>query len=630
MELYGSHSGGLDQALKDAERRSAKTGDDAALQETLECAKAETDAAKLRAVWQGAKELKPSSDRLFQTIYARSLRKMLEVLELQNPVDVQVAGHALVRAAELGYFNVVKILRKALSELTASTLVWRFKGFALLKAVDSGSLDVVQELLRSLNLAGLALMGYELAMSRDEGYPFVRNNLTKKWRARLASVKSLLPHASPVMQYSAVELHGSGSNEEEVHEATRACFRTYFLWRLIIVAAANSQVSVFREVLRRIDEQQSVQSSHDRQSSCGGDIMRNRVAIEEEFLRYALKITAKLQRDHLCYDLWRRTDEARAYGYDRTESEADAESRWRCTARSMFGVWEITMQVPTLMTEIEAAYNSDNKHAMRRYKYVKPLLPQMTNVAIQFKIAVEIGPNFIELTVGINHVRVHVENASWDEKKIGHFPSRVELKVIPATSGGNSVSMTCGSSNTAFKVGVSEQIRAGVHVNIGKVAAGGLTLTAGATTSSKIESKPWNLEQLPVHGDRGGSFIWTLESLRGTEFQRLNPELMAAKSSIFQFGRRIPINPLTTLPFTSNGGINFTGSEFNDTLAWRFPKELENTEIAFDIEGLLSTTHMSQTTFWETRVLPFEARLSQKLEPCGDPSGGDKKKKKKK
>jgi hypothetical protein len=105
---------------------------------------------------------------------------------------------------------------------------------------------------------------------------------------------------------------------------------------------------------------------------------------------------------------------------------------------------------------------------------------------------------------------------------------------------------------------------------------------------------------------------------------------MAAKSSIFQFGRRIPINPLTTLPFTSNGGINFTGSEFNDTLAWRFPKELENTEIAFDIEGLLSTTHMSQTTFWETRVLPFEARLSQKLEPCGDPSGGDKKKKKKK
>lgn len=115
-------------------------------------------------------------------------------------------------------------------------------------------------------------------------------------------------------------------------------------------------------------------------------------------------------------------------------------------------------------------------------------------------------------------------------------------------------------------------------------------------------------------------------------FNRLDPLIMAAKTSIWQFGRRIPINPLFTLPFTTQGGVNFTGSEFPDTLTWRFPKEMENEMVVFNIEGVASTTHLMQTqsTFWETRVVPFEVKLEQKLEPCGEPGGGDKKKKKKK
>jgi len=46
--------------------------------------------------------------------------------------------------------------------------------------------------------------------------------------------------------------------------------------------------------------------------------------------------------------------------------------------------------------------------------------------------------------------------------------------------------------------------------------------------------------------------------------------------------------------------------------------------------GRVHTTYITQDTFWETRMMPFECKVEQKLEPCGEPLGADKKKKKKK
>jgi hypothetical protein len=90
------------------------------------------------------------------------------------------------------------------------------------------------------------------------------------------------------------------------------------------------------------------------------------------------------------------------------------------------------------------------------------------------------------------------------------------------------------------------------------------------------------------------------------------------------------LNPLLVLPFGSNGGVQFTASEYSDTLAWRYPKDLENTTLMFNIMGRVHTTYITQDTFWETRMMPFECKVEQKLEPCGEPLGADKKKKKKK
>lgn len=249
---------------------------------------------------------------------------------------------------------------------------------------------------------------------------------------------------------------------------------------------------------------------------------------------------------------------------------------------------------------------------------------------VQFKILIDIQPNFCELTVGVNHVRVTLDNQRWEVEETGHFPTRVSLSVTPISPTLTSVSMTGSSANTSYKVGVAEQVRVSVNAALKSAPTAGISIQAGKSTMSKVEGKPWQMEQLPVYNERGGSYTWQLTNLHGAGFDRLSPMLGETKKSIWQFGKRVPVNPLLVLPFGTNGGVNFTGTEFDDTLSWRFSNELENTMVQFNVEGQVHTTYITQNTFWETRTVPFEVKLEQKLEPTGDPAGGDKKKKKKK
>lgn len=206
------------------------------------------------------------------------------------------------------------------------------------------------------------------------------------------------------------------------------------------------------------------------------------------------------------------------------------------------------MQVPTLLTAIEASYQDEKHVHVRRYKYVKPLLPQETTINIQLQLTIEIAPNYIELVVGINHVRVHVANASWDERRMGHFPARIELSVTPTSERAGTVSMTGSSTNTSYKVGVSEQVRVGLHTTLKAAASAGLTFTAGTSSASKVEAKPWNLEQLPVHTDRGGKFVWTLTNLRGAGSSSSlfwNPPFISLDDVTLRFGNRSVLRVLS-------------------------------------------------------------------------------------
>ncbi len=238
----------------------------------------------------------------------------------------------------------------------------------------------------------------------------------------------------------------------------------------------------------------------------------------------------------------------------------------------------------------------------------------------------------LQVTVSIKHVRFKVENSLWDEQRMGHFPSLVFISVTPETTEGTGVTMSKSSANQTFKVGIMERVQVGAGIGtLAQGARGTLGASAGVGVSTTVKNTPWRFEQLPVQQDRGGSFVWTLQAMKGQEFNRLNPPRMAESTSIWRFGKRVPAHPLSQLPFTSEGGVIFSGSSFDDTLIWRLPKKMEGTKLKWRIEGHIHSSFITQR-YWETRKLVFNGNLDEKLIPLvvkdKDGDKGDKKEKK--
>lgn len=625
-------SSGFVEALRVAERGASRFGNKVDLAGVLEWAEKEIESGSLKLLCQDAPEC-VVKDNEYQAVFDRAQSRMRDAVGLNRVLHGHVVGHALVRAAESGCSHVVTILRKGMAELKCSVLTPRFLNFAMLTAVDCGHYETVKELLRTTNLSMLALMGYELSKGKNGGYSYVHARLTNSWIKNLAKVKSLLPSATHAMDSERLELRAAESEEDIVHGAVRACYQTYCLWRYLIIAVCNGHGAVILELLSKRDEcnARPIESkralmTEDQTKFAQLQMVSDQVG--EKLIHIAMKIAGKLGRDIILFALYNAMRKSPALSHE----SKDEGKFWRCTSRSHFGVWEVFMEVPVLLMELETSYQNakGSKQLMRPYQYIKPIIPQMMNLNIQMKILVDIQPNYIEMTVGINHLRATVENQMWEEKKTGHFPTFISLAITPVTPTMTSVSMTASSSNMAMKVGVAETVRVSAQARLKAAPTATVGIQFSKGTTSKIDGKPWRMEQLPASGDQGGRFNWHLSSWHGQAFDRWNPMLQETKKSIWQFGKRMPINPLAVLPLGTNGGVHFTGAEYDDTLSWRFPKELENTNAVFNVEGVVHTTFITQDTFWETRMVPFELQVDQKLEPCGDPAGLDKKKKKKK
>ena len=221
----------------------------------------------------------------------------------------------------------------------------------------------------------------------------------------------------------------------------------------------------------------------------------------------------------------------------------------------------------------------------------------------------------VQVTVGIKHVRFKVENSRWDVASMGHFPSLVSLSVTPMTTEGTGVTMTNSSSNIVVKIGKMERLQLGTGVGDG--ASQGLTGRMGISSAigvtSTMKNKPWRFEQLPLKDERGGSFVWTLQAMKGAMFDRSNPiRMQADRTSLWRFAKRIPVNPLDELPFTSEGGVIFTNAEFDDTMIWRFPKHMDGSKLRWSIEGEIHCTYTSNRYF-ETRMASFCGDIEEKL-----------------
>ncbi len=552
-------------------------------------------------------------------------------LKVQHPVDDQVDAHMEVR--EGSNFNTKILTENTLQHLILDQAVREALALCLLKCVETGSYQIVKEQFQKLKFPDMVWMGYQVVQANLHN----RVNLTEDLQKSMLESTALLPPSRLKMRAGNLEVWNMKIDREVIQIATRLCYHIYIIWHLLVITICRGddlkdqqQKLIFHAFLLLRNEHNkflSVAVGFDNPDV--EELMKSRSLIDSKFLQLVMNELAKRHQDKMLYDLWQMNNSIHVK--DKAVDNANESTMWPCSAKSHFGRWVIEMEKPVLLMDIEGSYQHTNEKRIQNFQrldYIQYLLPEVVRLKAQLEVKVDIQPNFIDLMVSIIQVHAHVRyNMVRKEKQASHFPSRISIAVVPVDAGLTGVTMTGSSRNISKKVGVTEKFQGGLNANIKAAPSAGLKLSASKTTASEVEGKPWQQEQLSEDGDRGSSLSWNLLELHGNKFDRLNPMNAEVKSSIWQFGKRIPENPLQELPFASDGSVNFTAEQFSNVMAWRYPKDLENTTLGFNIVCHVHTTCI-QAPFWETRMMRFKCQLEQKLEAWGK-TLGDKKEKKK-
>ncbi|KAG0581223.1 hypothetical protein KC19_4G233800 [Ceratodon purpureus] len=599
----------LEEALEEAEVQAVKTKT-CDLEQVLKIAAMDSQHPSLAAVWRDTSEMPLKA-------YILNPQYNVPALLIKNSVQPQAVGHALVLAACGGYINCVRHLREMQREQCGSVLVSRFNAFAFLKAAENGHQEVIRELLRpvlSSSTAMTAMMGYVIATrwkDRDpSAYPFVKQPAitpNKDWNTKLTSTKNMLPSAAPIFRSGGWYLQGTPEGPLELHNCIRSTYSIFLLWRAAVIAAAHYHVEVFKILLqqRALENTMLADSLHD--TTTPKKIISKRAKMDTLMYQLVEELSTMNYHDGILYALWGHIQRG---GHDSPRPET---GQPRCVAQATNGLWEIQLEVPLLMMPVE--HDLQKAEPFRRYKQLMQLFNQRAKVNIQLTAAVEVLPQCLQVEVGIKHVRFNVENSRWDPECMGHFPSFITLAVTPVTEEGTDVMLSNSTSNITVKIGRMERIQVGTNSGDGVShgISGGMGLAAASVgVKSTMESKPWRFEQL-AKDDRGGSFVWTLQSMKGVVFDRANPMLMVERDSKRRVGRLMPSNPLDELPFTREGGVNFTNAEFDDTMIWRFPKHMEGTKMRWNIEVQIHSTYTT-TRYFETRMATCCGDIEESLE----------------
>ncbi|CAK9218404.1 unnamed protein product [Sphagnum troendelagicum] len=560
------------------------------------------------------------------TVYNISPQGTEKGLEVQHTMDHQVDAH--MEEGEGSNVSAKILTENIFQMLIRWQTVREHLARCLLQCVETDSYQIVKDELHNLNFPTMVWMGYEVGRANLQDHV----NLTKDLKKSILGLRALLPAARLKMPAGNLEVWSMKIGKEAIHVATRLCYHIYFIWHLLVIAICrdddlkDEQKLIFHEILL-LHNEHNMLTSEAENTAVGFDnpdvkeLMNSRSLIDNNFLQLVMNELAKQHQDKMLYDLWQMMQGVAVnnsiHVKDKAVDNANESTMWPCSAQSHFGRWVIEMEKPVLLMDIEGSYQPTNEKWIQnrqRLDCIRDLLPQVVRLKAQLEVKVDIQPNFIDLTVSINQVLACVRNNMVrKEKQTGHFPSRVYLSVVPVNAGLTGVTMTGSSRNISVKVGVTEKVQGGVNANIKAAPSAGFNFRASKTTASEVEGKPWQLEQFSEDDDTGSSLTWDLLRLHGTKFDRLNPMNAEVKSSIWQFGKRIPENPLQELPFASDGSVNFTAEQFSNVMAWRYPRDLKDTTLVFNIVGCVHTT-CTQPPFWETRMMPFKCQLEQKLE----------------
>ncbi|CAK9190848.1 unnamed protein product [Sphagnum jensenii] len=561
-------------------------------------------------------------------------------LEGQSPMDLEVGG-AHMEVLEGRNANV-EFTKEFYKIMTTKEELRILQTRSFFRMVATRSFKPVQAQLKLFGSSILTWMGYMVGVA----------DLHKEWelsqdlKNSVSEIMNFLPDAKLAMTKpdGDVEVFFDSNDpvQEALHVATRLSYHIFIIWNLVIFAshraddAEGEKKLIFHELLLHRRQHNELVSKAKNSAAAGFNnpkfdkIMNSISRIDEKFLQLVKKDLAERDQDEMLYHLGQMTE---GRGFDNSlfaekpefDTSGDRSSKY-CTATSFDGAWEIETKVPVLIMKVEGSSYKDRTEKLwwrsDRSLFILPLLSMVARLNIQIQVSMSLTPNLIMFTLGITQVNAsfqgEMHNSVEGKKRMGPFFSRISFSVVPVndTMWTGSVTMTSASPNAPMRFGVSEQRQMSLGAKIAAAPAGVLSLAAVKETKLEVEEKSWLPEQLSVHSGRGGSYTVTLSNLLGNRFDRLKPTAKA-KKSILLWSDNIPANPVQQLPFASDWSVNFSPP---DTFTWRFPKVFENTSQEFRIEGRMYITYITninQHMVWETRMMPFECKLEQKLAPCG-------------
>jgi len=173
----------------------------------------------------------------------------------------------------------------------------------------------------------------------------------------------MLPAAMPSFQAVGWDLRGSSPlREEYLHEVVRASYKTYLLWRVAVVAASKCHADVFRILLKRrwIDnlflketlafffENRDLNAVSGEHGLIGAAkrMVADRAKMDTLMYQLVEEYSTKNYNDAMIYTLWKCCVDQQT-GKDLGKP--------KCVAQAHNGVWEIKMDVPLLMMNVEHA-----------------------------------------------------------------------------------------------------------------------------------------------------------------------------------------------------------------------------------------------------------------------------------
>lgn len=187
-----------------------------------------------------------------------------------------------------------------------------------------------------------------------------------------------------------------------MNEAIQAVYKTYFLWRISMVAATNDNAAVFQEIMGQIVQFNKELAQADHEKGDAKKVMATRLKLNSIMYLLVEELSAVQRQDGILYSLWTYMPNGSPNAPPPLAVRSHPKAAGsHCTAKAQNGLWELQVEIPVLMMKVEAGYVEEDVN--KRMKQLDPIFPQRVRVNVQLVIEVVTLPNCIQVSFWINY-----------------------------------------------------------------------------------------------------------------------------------------------------------------------------------------------------------------------------------